>query len=162
MHDWGKQLASTRISSLASIAEIVSAVAIVVTLIVLIVEVRGNTDAMQAQTLESRRDARHQRTSRIIENRGGLADLLTKSQSGSALTDVEEQRLFMYYLDSFEYFEWLYSGVAAGRLDEDQIRLGSWRVVLRPDRAREVFEMVSGGFDPQFVLYVEESVLNRR
>lgn len=50
----------------ASIAEIACGFAIIVTLIILIVEVRGNTDAIRAQTLSTQRVAENQRRERVI------------------------------------------------------------------------------------------------
>ena len=121
-------------------AEILSGVAIVVTLIVLIVEVRGNTDAVQAQTLNSQREAQSERRTRIIENRGDFAELFTRANAGAALTDTEERRVFVYFLDTFAGFEWQLDEVFAGRLPEEQLDLGAWQTVFASDRAREAFE----------------------
>ena len=50
----------------ASIAEIAGSLAIIFTLIILIAEVRGNTNAVQAQTISTQRVAENQRRDRVI------------------------------------------------------------------------------------------------
>ena len=95
--------------------------------------------------MKLRLHSQSERRTRIIENRGDFAELLTRANAGAALTDTEERRVFVYYLDTFAGFEWQLDEVFAGRLPEEQLDLGAWEVVFASDRARDAFEILRPG-----------------
>ncbi len=140
----------------ALIAEVVGAGAIVITLILVLFEIRGNTDAIRAQTISSQVEAERERRNRIIENRGGIAELVVKGQNEEPLTGLEDFRLLIYYNDTLDNFEWQYSEVTAGRLPENQIDRRIWRAMWRSEPGlAEVYENTKARRDPAFVEFVE-------
>ena len=151
-----------KLSDWANIAEIVSGFAIVVSLIILIVEVKGTTNAIQAQTINSQREAQVERRSRVIENRGGIAELVLKGQNGEALSRLEEFRLFIYYIETLDNFEWQFGEVMAGRLREDQLSTQNWRAIWTAEPGMvDAYGRTKVNRDPAFVQYFEETVINR-
>jgi len=150
-----------KLSDWASIADIVSGAAIVITLIILIVEVRGTTNAIQAQTISAQRDAESQRRSRVIENRGGITELILKGQAGESLGALEEFQLLIYYNDALDNFEWQFGEVIAGRLPENQISTQNWRAIWSGEPGMvDAFERSKSERDPAFVEFWEQNVAN--
>ena len=98
----------------ALIAQIASGFAIIVTLVILIFEVRGNTDAVSAQTISAQRIAENERRNRIIVNSGGITDLVRKGANSELVSETEQYRLNIYYIDTLVNFEWQFSEVQAG------------------------------------------------
>ena len=118
-------------SKLAEIGEVISSIAIVITLIVLIIEVRGNTEAIQVQTVNNQIETEGVRRGWLFLNEGGIGDLVFKSRAGEFLSEVEHWRLERYYTQLFEIFEWQYGEVEAGRLPEELLNFRNWRSMWR-------------------------------
>ena len=144
----------------ALIAEIVGSFAVVVTLVLLIVEVRGTTNAIQEQTIDAQRYAEYERRRRLIENTGGITDLIVRSWDDEPLTRTENFRLSMHYNDALDNFEWQFGKVQAGSLPIQQLNTAVLRSMLltEPGMAR-VFERTKLDRDPAFVSFVEDELL---
>lgn len=142
-------------------AEIVGATAIVITLIILIVEVRGNSDAIRAQTISAQVDRELERRRWIFLNEGGIADLVLKSRSGAPISEAERFRLARYYVSLLDSFEWQYREVRADRLPESVLNVWAWQGLWRDDpMMKDRWELTKGIRDPAFVEYWEANVVN--
>jgi len=147
----------------ASIAEIAGGFAIIVTLIILIVEVRGNTDAIRAQTISTQRVAENQRRERVIVNDGDLAELILKGEDWDRLNDVERFRLNVYYNDLLNNFEWQFGEVDAGRLPVERLNSQLWRVIWEGEPGLSiVYGNAKSALDPAFVEYWEANIVSSK
>ena len=77
-------------------AEILGGIAIVVTLIVLIIEVRGNTSAIQAQTINTLVANERERRGWLFLDEGGISELVFRNRTGEPLSEFETWRLGRY------------------------------------------------------------------
>lgn len=146
----------------ALIAEVAGGIAIFVSLIVLIVEVRGNTDALRAQTLNAQYQSERQRREILVTNDGGIADILVKSTLGQELDPVERFRLNRYYNSLLEDFEWQFGEMRAGRLPEDRLNVANWRAIsANQPGLLEAFERSRHDRNPDFVDYWVRNVVAR-
>ena len=147
----------------ALIAEIVGGLAIVVTLVVLIVEVRGNTDAIAAQTIYAQYSQERERRNRSIANVGGIVDIRLKARIGDPLTDAENLQYGIYAADLLDNFRWQYREVQAGRLPGEFIDLGVWVTIWEENHPGlpVEYEHRRATLDPAFVRFFDENVVNR-
>ncbi len=150
-----------KLSDWASIAPIVSSAALVVMLIFLVIEIRGNTDAIQAQTISVQREGERARRMILIENTGGIADLFVKARNDQPLSEVEEVRLFAYSNELLDNLEWQHSEVLAGRLPLAEINMRAWRVTINGSAVRDALDRTRSDRDPVFLQFIEDNFLNR-
>ena len=143
----------------ALVSQIASGIAIVVTLLILIVEIRGNTDAIHAQTSVAQRSLESERRSRLIENTGGFVDLRAKVHDGASLTPSESFRWRMFVREQVDNFEWQFLEVEAGRLPIELLNTDIWRGVFREPQMDEMFNETKAARNSDFVQFVEEKVL---
>jgi hypothetical protein len=143
-------------------AEILGGVAIVVTLIVLVIEVRGNTSAIQAQTINTQVANERERRGWLFLDEGGIAELVFRNRSGEPLSEFESWRLGRYYASLLEDFEWQFGEVQAGRLPERALPLRSWIAIWREGPfLPEVYYGAGQAYrDREFVEYWDEYVVN--
>ena len=143
-------------------AEIIGAAAIVVTLVILIVELRGNTDALQAQTITAAYEAEWRRRNTIVSNEGGIAEIIVKGMNEEDLTPVDTYRLKRYYTNLLDTFEYQFGEMQAGRLPADLLNVSNWSGMWRGQPLlREGFERSKASRSAEFVRYWEENVVNR-
>ena len=143
-------------------AEILGGVAIVVTLIVLIIEIRGNTSAIQAQTINTLVANERERRGWLFLDEGGISELVFRNRTGEPLSEFESFRLGRYYASLLDEFEWQFAEVQAGRLPERSLPVGSWRAVWREGPFMEEI-YYGGGYasrEKAFVEYWDENVVN--
>jgi hypothetical protein len=141
------------------IAEITGGVAIVASLIILIAEIRNTGDAIREQTIVAQRNQDSEIRNRIIENRGGLGDLVLRERDGAPLTPAEQARVFLFFADAFNILEWQYRQVTLGRLTEADINPRLWRGLMQTEISRRAFESSKESWDPAFVQYVEQTIM---
>jgi hypothetical protein len=145
-----------KLSDWASIAEIASSVAVVVTLVVLILEVRGNTDAIQASNRQSIA-ARTEAMALANATSPDLAEILASGPQNVA----QQIRLAGYFTAILRNAEEAYLQFREGRLPEDYF-------ARRVEAAIGVLNLIPGGwegwlvrsssFDPGFVEYVDDNL----
>ena len=105
-----------KLSDWASIAEIASSVAVVVTLIVLVVEVRGNTEAIRAQTAQATFGAS---TESFYYPEGNVALAKAELEGLDALTPDERAHAVALVSAIFNAFDNNYYQYRQGNLDEE-------------------------------------------
>jgi hypothetical protein len=144
------------------IAELIGIGAVVVSLLLLMIELRGNTEALQAQTINAVYQAESQRRLLLITNEGGIVDLIAKARNEEVLTEVEIFRLRRYYTYILDTFEYQFGEVRNGRLPLDILNVSNWRAMWGQSGLVSAFEGSKLNRDPAFVEYWDEHVVNRR
>jgi len=144
------------------IAELIGIGAVVVSLLLLMIELRGNTEALQAQTINAVYQAESQRRLLLITNDGGIVDLIVKVRNEDVLTEAETFRLRRYYTYILDTFEYQFGEVRNGRLPLDILNVSNWRAMWGQSGLVSAFEGSKLNRDSAFVEYWEEHVVNRR
>ena len=141
--------------------QVLANVGVLVGLIVLIVEVDQNNDLLATQTRAVLMDSRSQDQDAIVENRGGLADLLVKSSSGEPLTDVERRRMTARRFSILSDMRDSYALALDGAVPLSDLDLAGWAAAFRNDSGMvEAWAQMRGGQDPDFVTLIEEEVID--
>jgi len=144
----------------ALISEIVGGVAIVVTLAILIIQIRGNTAAIQAQTLGAHLDGERRRREWLFLNEGGIADLVLMGQDGKELSRQEKWRLDRYYDSILDSAEWQFGEVQAGRLPDSALSTGTWQAMWNTQPIfRERLEARKYDLSPAFSEFWEQTII---
>ena len=144
----------------ALVAEVISGTAIVISLVILIFEVRGNTDAVQAQSSASRLESDRARRYPLIVNEGGLTEAILKRNNGEQLSEVEQFQVAMYYRDVLDALRWQFAEAQAGRLSEMPVRrLAGFRAGNQPGLDEE-FDRQRPTMDPEFIRFWEDNFIN--
>ena len=98
----------------------------------------------------------------MIDNTNGFAEIFVKRDSGSELSPVERARLCLYATEVLDAFRWQFSEFQAGRLPEECIDLRTWHDIWdEVPEVPELFQEDRPRLDAEFVLFVEENVINR-
>jgi len=137
--------------------------AVLIGVVILIVEISQNSDALafQARTILNAGRSSQQRL--IIENAGGIVDLMEKARRGDELTWGEELRLNVYYSDIIRNFEAQYREVLVGSLTEGDIPIVQWNAVLRNNYGLKDFfdeRAAAETLNPELVRFIREIVLS--
>lgn len=142
---------------------ILANVGVVVGIIILVVEIDQNNDALAFQARAMLTAARTAQQETIVQNAGGIVDLMDKVRRGDELTWADEFRLNVRHSNVIRNYEALYREVVNGTLTEDDIPIPQWRGTLLTDIGlREWFERnaLEGDLDPDFVRFVREMALS--
>jgi len=94
-----------------------------------------------------------------------ILDALHKSAAGAEMTPVEQSAIFGVTQKLVEMWEWQFNEYQAGMLDVQQLPTANWRRIYRGDDfppipVRENWEILKGLASPEFVQFMEESVVN--
>jgi len=142
---------------------ILANVGVIAGIVFLGVELRQNNELLTAQASYARFSVERERRTRLMENRGGLGDIIRKKQSGEPLNPAETYQHVLMMADIFDMFRWQFGELKAGRLPDDSIDLWAWRQIWRTNP--ELGNIIDGqrqALDPEFVQYLEENVINWR
>ena len=127
---------------------------------VLAVELRQNNDLLASQARANLDSNRVSQQRIIIENLGGVADLIYRSRNGETLTGVEQWRLTAHRSMIIHTFESMYQEVRGGPLRETDIPATQWVGVFSSDPGLvNHWNALKATLDPDFVLFVDENVL---
>lgn len=143
------------------IAELLGIAAVVVTLVLLVIELRGNTEALRAETINAAYQSESQRRLLMITNAGGIADIVIKRRNDEELTLTEEFRLRRYYTFVLDTFEYQFGEVQAERLPANLLNVSNWRGLWGQSGLVEQFDVSKADRDPAFVEFWDENVVNR-
>jgi len=144
---------------LAQSIGILANIGVIVGIVFLTVEIAQNNDQLASQTRNTIFELRSGLERDIVNNTGGIADLVGKARRGEALTDVEQFRLSSRRFQLLQTFQYMFQESPDGvRLQvpymlamfgADPGLLDAWS--RTGDRV----------FDPMFVNFMEETVLPR-
>ena len=118
------------LNDLANLAEVVGAVAIIITLIYVAHELKSNTAAVQAASLQSITNSSSISILAIAES-GELAEIrLRGDQDPSQLSEVDRSRYVLYQRQMWLHFQNVWTQWRLGVID-DQIWIGYKHVICR-------------------------------
>ena len=142
---------------LAQLVGILANIGVIVGIIFLTVEISQNNEQLASQTRNTIFELRAGLERDIVNNAGGIADLVGKVQRGDALTDVEQNRLNARRFQLLQTFQYMFQESPDGvRLQVPYMiaMFGSDPGLL--DAWKRTGDRV---FDPSFVRFMEESVV---
>ncbi len=149
----------------AYLGEIIAALAVIASLVYIGNELRQNTEALQAQ---SRYNLISLRTGNIdvqLEN-WELLDALQKHVDGEELSVAEQIAVKLQAMKLLETWQWQHDEFQAGTLPREQVPVENWRTLYHdkffPNAVSEIWEARKGVFNPEFVQFMEENVINER
>jgi len=138
---------------------ILANIGVIVGIVFLTVQIAQNNDQLASQTRNTIFELRAGLERDVVNNAGGIADLIGKVQRGEALTNTEQLRMNSRRFQLLQTFQYMFQESPDGvRLQvpymlamfgADPGLLDTWRSVS------------DGVFDPTFVNFMEESVLSR-
>jgi hypothetical protein len=137
---------------------------VIVGLILLIIEIRQNTEMMQAQMNQSRTEAA-QSEQQATFNSDYIPAIMVKRDTGQQLSD-EELRRYQAYMRSFsrnmDNQLWQYNQGLLGENIPRSIR-GAARAVIGSDELSiQVWDDQKYGFTDEYVMFVEDAILDLR
>jgi hypothetical protein len=126
---------------------------------ILVFELRQNNDLLESEARANIDANRVSQQRMIIENSGGVADLLWRSRTGDRLTDQERWRLIAYRSMLIHNFESVYQEISDGPLLESDIPYTQWAAVFSVDpKLQDHFNALRATLDPDFVKFVDRRV----
>jgi len=123
-------------------------------------ELRQNSALLRSQARSSLDANRLTLQLSVIENSGGIAELLDRARSGGDLSSADEYRLTVRRAVTLDNFSSAYREVMSGALDIEDIPFGQWAAVFDSNPGMMEFWADSKQTaDPGFVRFMEENVI---
>ena len=100
----------------------------------------------------------------ILAVESELPEIIVKARAGQPLSEVEQFRVQSFYRRMFIAWEWEWGEQELGRFDAP---VASWRRIMDGEGdtnypgARETWEDRKSTFDPGFVKFMEEEIMNQ-
>ena len=136
---------------------ILANVGVIAGIVFLAMELQQNNALLAAQASYSQFSIERERRTRLIENIGGIADIVVREMDGEPLSTVEGIRLSMNWLDIVDSWEWQFRELEAGRLEGGVLNVEDWRGQLRIyPGLRQRYENTRGRKDENFLIYMDE------
>jgi len=133
--------------------------AVLAGIVFLAFELNQNSDLLASQARGNLVASRAAASQSIIQNSGGIADVIYKARIGDELTGVEEWRLTVFRALVIDNFASIYQEVKHGPLTETDIPVRQWAGTFLNDPGLREWWKRQDAHDPDFVRYVDEVVL---
>lgn len=128
-------------------------------IVFLAVELRQNNELLQAEASLNRFNIERERRERIMENHGGLAEIILKKNTDIALNELETLQHGALMLDSLESLKWYFNEVRAGRLPPGSIDVENWRTVWRVNPELGVLiDSERPSLNPDFLEFIDTEI----
>ena len=156
--------------SLGQLLEIIASVGVIAGIVFLAVELQQNNELLGAEARSTRLSVRLEEVQLPINN-PGLAEALIKHRRGEELTEYEQLVLDRNMETILVIFQNVFTETQRGLIDENSIPLGSWRAYFSGrnlstsgywPNISAYWEASKTDFDPAFVEFMEENVVNAR
>ena len=126
----------------------------------LVFELRQNNSLLESEARSNLDANRVSMQQNIVEDSGGIAELMYRARMGEQLTGLEEWRLGVRRSMVLFSFESMYREVRTGPLVPSDIPLRQWVGSFSSDPGmRAVWDIVKDDMDPDFAQFVEQRVL---
>ncbi len=126
----------------------------------LVFELRQNNDLLRSEARSNLDANRVSMQQNIVEDSGGIAELMYRARMGEQLTGLEDWRLGVRRSMVLFSFESMYQEVRTGPLVESDIPLRQWAGSFSSDPGmRAVWGQVKNDMDSNFVQFVDQRVL---
>jgi len=127
---------------------------------ILVFELRQNNDLLESEARANIDEIRVSQQRMIVENTGGIADLIFRARNGESLSDAEQLRLIAYRSMLIHSFESVYQEINEGPLLESDIPYTQWAgVFFATPGLQDHFNGLRPTLDPGFVKFVDQKVL---
>jgi hypothetical protein len=138
---------------------LLSNLCVVAGIAILVFELRQNNDLLESEARANIDASRVSQQRMIVENSGGVADLIWRARTGDRLSDQEQWRLTAYRSMLIHNFESVYQEVNDGPLLESDIPYTQWAGVFFMDpKLQDHFNGLRSTLDPDFVKFVDRRV----
>jgi hypothetical protein len=126
---------------------------------ILVFELRQNNDLLESEARANIDANRVSQQRMIVENTGGIADLIFRARNGESLSDLEQLRLTAYGSMLVHSFESMYQEINDGPLLESDIPYTQWAGVFSVTPGlQDHFNDLRSTLDPSFVKFVDQRV----
>ena len=123
-------------------------------------ELRQNNNLLESQARANLDANRVSMQQNLVEDAGGIAELVYKARTGQQLTDVEEWRLNVRRSMMLHSFESMYMEIERGPLEESDIPVGQWIGSFASDPGMRIsWNAVKDNMDSDFAQFLEQQVL---
>ena len=147
---------------LGQIITILANVGVIAGIVFLGFELRQNNTLLKSQARLNLDANRLTLQLSVIENTGGIAELIVRARSGEELSRTDQYRLTVRRGVTLNNFESGYRELSSGALDEEDIPVGQWSsVFLSNPGMMDYWEGVKQTAAPEFVQFMEENVISR-
>ena len=145
---------------LGQTVSILANLGVIAGILLLAYELRQN-NALLASQARSNLDAnRNFAQQPLVENAGGIVDIILKARAGDLLSDSEAWRLNVRRSMLMYSYESMYREATMGPLSEGDIPALQWAATFSGDPGmQEMWHVINRNMDPDFVDFVERSVL---
>ncbi len=130
-------------------------IGVIAGIIFLAIEVHQNNELMSAEARFNRLNLQTGSITLAVEH-PDLAELVVRSRNDGDLTPAETFRLQSYWSRLFANMQWTYLEAY------DDLPLETWRRLLRGVFVQAHWENRKTEFNPEFVQFVDENVVNER
>ena len=132
---------------------------VILGIVFLVAELQQNNELMEAQARFNRLSIVNDAWRSLAEN-GDLTELRVRAGNNEVLSEAEQRRVDAAVMRVFVNLDWIFR-----ELPDDSAELYNAREVQRNNFAndasyRKVWEVRKSTFDPQFVQWIEENVVN--
>ena len=145
---------------LGNYGEFIGAIAIVITLVYLVIQVRQNTHMMRASIRQARSDNAVHLYS--LAATSVVAEIREKESRGEALTEVEEERMFLWNICIWRQQQTIFFQAQDGLLDvqtgDEQSTIV--RALMQYPSARRFWADPRRSLDSRFVAWVDGAIGN--
>lgn len=126
---------------------------------ILVFELRQNNELLESGARANIDANRVSQQRMIVENTGGIADLILRARNGESLSDLEQLRLTAYRSMLVHSFESVYQEINDGPLSESDIPYTQWAAVFAVTPGlQDHFNALRSTLDPDFVKFVNQRV----
>lgn len=143
---------------LGNYGEFVGAIAVVITLAYLVVQIRQNTQMIRANIRQARSDSTVSLYS--LGATSQIAEIRVKEQRGEPLTDVEEERSFLWHIAIWRSQQTIFFQTRERLLDEQTAneQAGIVRAIMAIPSSARFWMQQKHTFDSRFVEWVDEQL----
>jgi len=126
---------------------------------ILVFELRQNNELLELEARANIDAIRVSQQRMIVENTGGIADLIFRARNQDSLSDSEQLRLIAYRSMLIHSFESVYREINDGPLLESDIPYTQWAgVFFATPGLQDHFNALRPTLDPDFVEFVDQRV----
>ncbi len=137
-------------------------IGVIAGIVFLVVELNQNNELLAAQGYAASTQIRLQHLEQVIGDHN-VAGLVTRSNTGEQLTDEERLVLIFFYASTITGYQYSFSEFASGRVDRGPIGSDTWGLAFTAwPGLRDYWETRKIYYDPDFVRWMEQNVVNER
>ena len=148
---------------LGQVITIVANFGVIAGIVFLGLELRQNNALLESQARSNLDANRLTLQLGVIEDRGGIADLVVRARAGEEMSVADEYRLSVRRAVTLGNIVSGYREHLSGALDEEDLPVDQWSAVFRSTPGMtEFWENGKQQQTPEFVRFMEENIVNER